>query len=40
MLSANHRTENKVPNGGARERPEGVEEACSPIGGITIGTTI
>jgi hypothetical protein len=24
------------PNGGVRERTEGVEEVCSPIGGTTI----
>ena len=29
MLTANHWTEHKVPNGGVRERTEGV---CNPIG--------
>jgi hypothetical protein len=38
MLSANHWTEHKVPNGGARERTEGAEGPCSPIGGTTIWT--
>jgi hypothetical protein len=36
MLSANYWTEHKVPNGGARERMEADEGACSPIEGTTI----
>jgi hypothetical protein len=36
MLSANHWTEHKVHNGGARERTQGTEGVCSPIGGTTI----
>jgi hypothetical protein len=35
MLSANYWTEHKVPSGGARERTEGAEGTCSPIGGTT-----
>jgi len=31
-------TENWVPNGGVRGRTEGSEEACNPIGRITIST--
>jgi hypothetical protein len=38
MLTAIHWTEHKVPNGGARERTQGVEGVCSPIGGTTIWT--
>ena len=38
MLLANRWTEHKVPNDGARERTEGAEGACSPIGRITIWT--
>jgi hypothetical protein len=37
MLTDNHWTEHGVPNGGARERTEGAEGVCSPIGG-TIST--
>jgi hypothetical protein len=36
MLAVNHWTEHKVPKGVARERTEGAEGVCSPIGGITI----
>jgi hypothetical protein len=36
MLSANNWTEDKVPSGGARERTEGAEGACSLIGGTII----
>jgi hypothetical protein len=36
MLSANHWTEHKVPNGGAIERTEGAKGAYSSIGGTTI----
>jgi hypothetical protein len=38
MFSANHWTEHKVPNGGARESTQGTEGACNPIGGTIIGT--
>jgi hypothetical protein len=39
MLSAYHWTEhNKLPNRRARERTEGAEGSCSPIGGTTIWT--
>jgi hypothetical protein len=31
-------TEHMVPNGGARERTEGAEGVCSPIGGTTTWT--
>jgi hypothetical protein len=33
MLKASHWTEHRIPNGGARERTQGAEEVCSPIGG-------
>jgi hypothetical protein len=36
MLSVNHWTEHRVPNGGARERTQGADRICSPIGGTTI----
>jgi len=36
MLTANHWTENWVPNGGVRERTEGAEGDCNPIGRTTI----
>jgi hypothetical protein len=32
MLTANHWIEQWVPNGGVRERTEGVEGVCNPIG--------
>jgi hypothetical protein len=38
MLSANHCTEHRVPNEGARERTQGAEGVCSPIGRTTIST--
>ena len=38
MLSANHWTEHRVPNGGTRERTQGAKGFCSPIGGTTIWT--
>jgi hypothetical protein len=38
MLTANHWTEHGAPNKGVRERPEGVEGVCKPIGRITIST--
>jgi hypothetical protein len=36
MLAANHWTEGGVPNGGVRERTEGAERVCNPIGRTTI----
>ncbi|KRY63398.1 hypothetical protein T11_520, partial [Trichinella zimbabwensis] len=30
MLTANHWTEHRVPNGGVRERMEGAERVCNP----------
>jgi hypothetical protein len=38
MLTANHWTEHKVPNGGVREKTEGVEGVCHSIGRTTIST--
>jgi hypothetical protein len=38
MLTATHWTEHRVPNGRARERTQGAEGVCSPIGGTTIWT--
>ena len=38
MLTANHWTERGVPNRGVRERTEGVEGVCNPIGRTTIST--
>jgi hypothetical protein len=38
MLTANYWTEHGVPNGGVRERTEGAEGVCNPIGGTTIST--
>jgi hypothetical protein len=38
MLTANHWTEHGDPNGGVRERTEGAERVCSPIGRTTIST--
>jgi hypothetical protein len=35
MLTANHWTAHRVPNGGDRERTEGAERVCKPIGRIT-----
>jgi hypothetical protein len=32
MLAANHWTEHGVPNKGVRERTEGSEKFCNPIG--------
>jgi hypothetical protein len=37
MLAANHGTEHSDPIGGIRERTEGAEGVCNPIGG-TIST--
>jgi hypothetical protein len=39
MLSANRWTEHRVPKGGVRERTEGSEGICSPIGRKTISKT-
>jgi hypothetical protein len=36
MLIANHWTEHGIPNEGVKERTEGAERVCRPIGGITI----
>jgi hypothetical protein len=36
MLIANHWTEHQDPKGGVRERTEGAERVCNPIGGTTI----
>jgi hypothetical protein len=36
MLTAKHWTEHGNPNGGVRERIEGAEEVCNPIGRTTI----
>jgi hypothetical protein len=38
MLAANHWTEHGVPNRGVRERTEGDERVCNPIGRTTILT--
>jgi hypothetical protein len=38
MLAANHWTEHGDPNGGVRERTEGAEGVCNPIGRTTIST--
>jgi hypothetical protein len=38
MLTANHRTDHTVPNEGVRERTEGAEGVCNPIGRTTIST--
>jgi hypothetical protein len=38
VLAANHWAEHRVPNGGAREKTQGAEGVCSPLGGGTIGT--
>ena len=38
MLTAIHWIEHRVPNEGTRERTQGAEVVCSPIGG-TIWTT-
>ena len=36
MLSANHGTEHRFPNGGLRDRTQGAVGVCSPIRGTTI----
>jgi hypothetical protein len=35
---ANHFTEHRIPKNGVRERTEGVEGVCNPIGRTTIST--
>jgi hypothetical protein len=36
MLPANHWIEHRVPNGGTKERTQGAEGVCNPLGGTTI----
>jgi hypothetical protein len=38
MNAANHWTESRVPNGGARGRTERAEGVCNPIGEATMST--
>jgi len=38
MLTANHQTEYRDPNGGIRERTEEAEGVCNPIGRTAIST--
>jgi hypothetical protein len=38
MLADVHWTEYRGPNGGVRERTEGVEDVCNPIGRTTVST--
>jgi hypothetical protein len=38
IFAANHWTERRVRNGGVRERTEGAEGICNPIGRRTIST--
>jgi hypothetical protein len=38
MLAANNCTDCEVPNGGVRERTEGAEGICNPIGRTKIST--
>jgi hypothetical protein len=38
MLSGNHWTEHRFPNGEARERNQETEGVCNPIRGTTIST--
>jgi hypothetical protein len=38
MLTVNHYIEHGVPNRGFRERAEGVEGVCNPIGRTIIST--
>jgi len=38
MLAANHWTEHRYPSGRVRERTEGAEGVCNPIGRTTIST--
>jgi hypothetical protein len=39
MLATNHWTDHRVLNGGVRERTEGAEGVCNPIGRTTISTS-
>jgi hypothetical protein len=39
ILTAIHWTEHRIPNEGARERTQGAEGVCSPIGGTTMWTS-
>jgi hypothetical protein len=38
MLTVNHWTDHGDPNGGVRERTEGIEGICNHIGRTTIST--
>jgi hypothetical protein len=38
MFKAKHQTKHGNPNGGVRERTEGVEGDCNPIGRTKIST--
>jgi hypothetical protein len=38
MFATNHQAENGGPNGGVREKTEGAEGVCSPIGRTRIST--
>jgi hypothetical protein len=38
MLTVNHWTEHRAPNGGVSERTEGSEGVCNPIGRTTLPT--
>jgi hypothetical protein len=38
MLTVNHWTEHRIPNGGVKERTEGAEGICNHIGRIIIST--
>jgi hypothetical protein len=38
MVAANHWTESRVPNRGVKERTEGVQGVCNPMGRTTIST--
>ena len=38
MLTANHWTEHRVPDGGVGEGTEGAEGVCSPMEGATVST--
>jgi len=40
MLEASHQIEHRDPNGGVRERTEGVKGVCIPIGRTTIPTNL
>jgi hypothetical protein len=38
MLAGNYWTEHRIPNGGVRERTEGDDVVCNPIGRTTVST--